>query len=44
MSIDDVKDVDMKKASLSVKRAAREISQRISTVISGMDLPPRAVG
>jgi DNA-binding IclR family transcriptional regulator len=44
MSIEDVKDVDMSKATLSVKRAAREISQRVSMGISGMDLPPRAVG
>ena len=44
MSIEDVKDVDMSKATLAVKRAAREISQRMSMGISGMDLPPRAVG
>ena len=40
----DVRDVDMGKMILSVKRAAREISQRMSTGESGMDLPPRAVG
>jgi len=44
MSQEDVKDVDMAKATLAVKRAAREISQRMSVAVSGMGLPPRAVG
>lgn len=41
---EELKDVDMSKAIVSVKRAAREITQRMSAGIPGMDLPPRAVG
>jgi DNA-binding IclR family transcriptional regulator len=36
--------VDLNKAVISVNRAAREISQRVSLAMPGMDLPPRAVG
>jgi len=41
---DELKDVDLNKAVVAVKRAGREVSQRVSSVITGMDLPPRAVG
>ena len=41
---DEFKDIDLNKTILSVKRAAREISQRMSVGVSGMGLPPRAVG
>lgn len=41
---EELQDVDLNKTVLAVKRAAREISQRLSTTMSGMDLPPRAVG
>lgn len=44
LSKEELKDVDMSKAAMSVKRAAREISQRVAKALSGMDLPPRAVG
>ena len=40
----EVKDVDVAKAILAAKRAAREISQRLATTMTGMVLPPRAVG
>lgn len=44
LSKEDVKDIDMNKTVVAVKRAAREISQRMSLGVSGMDLPARAVG
>lgn len=37
-------DVDLKRIVMSVKRAAHTVSQRLSQLNSGMDLPPRAVG
>lgn len=37
-------DVDVARATLATKRAAREISQRLATSMKGMVLPPRAVG
>lgn len=44
MSAEEVKDTDMNKAVVSVKRAAKEVSLRLATAIPGLDLPPRAVG
>jgi DNA-binding IclR family transcriptional regulator len=42
---EELKDVDVNRAVVAVKRAAREITQRMeNTTIPGMDLPPRAVG
>ena len=40
----ELRDVDIARATLAAKRAAREISQRLATTMKGMDLPPRAVG
>ena len=42
-SREELKDIDLNRTTLSVKRAAREISQRVSKSLPGMDLPPRAV-
>jgi DNA-binding IclR family transcriptional regulator len=44
LSKEERKDIDMNKAIVSVKRAAREISHRMANTLSRMDLPPRAVG
>ena len=41
---EELQDVDLNKSVIAVKRAARDISQRISASMPGMDLPPRAVG
>ncbi|MFN8682387.1 IclR family transcriptional regulator [Paracoccus sp. P2] len=43
-SKDELRDTDMNKVILSVKRAAKEITQRMSSEDSGLVLPPRAVG
>ncbi len=40
----EMHDVDISKAIMAAKRAAREISQRLAPMMTGMDLPPRAVG
>lgn len=41
---DEVRDTDLQKVKISVKRAGREVTQRMSTITSGLGLPPRAVG
>ena len=41
---EELEHIDLGKAIVSVKRAAREISHRMSSGTYGMDLPPRAVG
>lgn len=43
-SKDELRDTDMNRVVLSVKRAAKEISQRMADENSGLVLPPRAVG
>jgi len=43
-SEDELRDTDMSRVVLSVKRAAKEITQRMSTGEGGLVLPPRAVG
>jgi DNA-binding IclR family transcriptional regulator len=43
-SKEESKDVDLKRAVISVKRAAREVSQRMADSLPGLGLPPRAVG
>lgn len=43
-SKDELRDTDMSRVVLSVRRAAKEISQRMSAEDSGLVLPPRAVG
>jgi DNA-binding IclR family transcriptional regulator len=43
-SRDELRDTDMNRVVLSVKRAAKEITQRMSAEDSGLVLPPRAVG
>jgi DNA-binding IclR family transcriptional regulator len=40
----DVPESECGKIALAVKRAAREITQRVSQTMNGMALPPRAVG
>jgi DNA-binding IclR family transcriptional regulator len=40
----ELKDVNVAQATMAIKRAAREISQRLASTMKGMDLPPRAVG
>lgn len=41
---DEVGDVDVSRAIMAAKRAGREISQRLASSVTGMELPPRAVG
>ena len=41
---EEMPDVDLRKTIVTVKRAAREITTRISASTSKMGLPPRAVG
>ena len=41
---EELRDVDISKAVVAVKRAAREISHRLLSTIPGMDMLPRAVG
>jgi DNA-binding IclR family transcriptional regulator len=41
---EDLQDVDISRIVMIVKRAAREITQRVASATPGMDLPPRAVG
>lgn len=43
-SKDELRDADMNRVVLSVRRAAKEITQRMSADDSGLILPPRAVG
>lgn len=43
-SKDELRDTDMNRVVLSVRRAAKEITQRMSAGESGLVLPPRAVG
>lgn len=40
----ELPNVDLPKTIIALKRAAREITQRMATTMTGMDLPPRAVG
>ena len=40
----DLNDVGVKKATVVVKRAGREITRRIAATYQGIDLPPRAIG
>lgn len=41
---DELRDTDLQKVKISVKRAGREVTQRMSTITTGLGLPPRAVG
>lgn len=41
---EELRDTDLQKVKMSVKRAAREVTQRMSTITTGLGLPPRAVG
>lgn len=41
---EDLQDVDQAMVVLAVKRAAREITQKVASATPGMDLLPRAVG
>ena len=41
---EELSSVDIPKTIISVKRAARDITQRVGKTMTGMDLPPRAVG
>ncbi len=43
-SQEELQDTDLHKVTISVKRAAREISQRMTTITTDLGLPPRAVG
>jgi DNA-binding IclR family transcriptional regulator len=40
----ELKDTDLPNVTILVKRAAREVSQRMTTITNGLGLPPRAVG
>ncbi|TGR23053.1 MULTISPECIES: IclR family transcriptional regulator [unclassified Mesorhizobium] len=41
---DELRDTDLQKVKISVKRAGREVTQRMSTITTALGLPPRAVG
>lgn len=43
-SKDELRDTDLNRVALSVKRAAKEITAKMSAEDSGLVLPPRAVG
>jgi DNA-binding IclR family transcriptional regulator len=43
-SEEESRDVDINRAVISVKRAAREVTQRMTDSLPGLGLPPRAVG
>lgn len=43
-SKDELRDTDLNRVALSVKRAAKEITAKMSAENSGLVLPPRAVG
>lgn len=43
-SKDELRDGDMNRVALAVRRAAKEITQRMAAEESGLVLPPRAVG